>query len=79
MNKNAEKLLTALRVGNVINAGGILCTNGGVSLGLTFTDLYEAVHELREQGHRIERVDAGGRPEWELKSQPLSVVPAEGS
>lgn len=67
MSKNAEKLLTALRAGNVFNPGCFICVQGGMPLGLSFTDMYEAVQELRKLGHTVERVDAGGRPEWALK------------
>ena len=67
MSNNAATLLTALKAGNVVNYGGILANTKGWNLTMSLTGMHEAVQELLKMGYTVERVDAGGRPEWALK------------
>ena len=66
LSANSKKLLRALQKGTVVNAGGVLMDAEHKGLRMTFTELYYAVQELKKAGHSIERIDAGGRPEWML-------------
>ncbi len=59
-------LLEALQRGTVRNAGGVLIDWQCSALGMTFDELYTAVQDLRASGYRVERIDAGGAPEWAL-------------
>jgi len=64
---NAAQLLNALQSGTVRNAGGIFLNSQRKPIGLSATDMYHAVRELCASGHRVERIDAGGRPEWAIR------------
>lgn len=59
-------LLLALQKGNIRDAGGILINSDCDRLGLNHTEMYHAVRDLMSKGHNIQRIDAGGAPEWAL-------------
>ena len=71
----SARLLNALQRGTVRNAGGVLIDCQCSALGMVFDDLYAAVQYLRASGYRVERIDAGGAPEWVLLPNASVSIP----
>lgn len=70
LSKNAYSLLEVLRKGTIrqdVEAGDVLIECNNNFIHMNRTELYYAVRELQKNGYTIERIDAGGAPEWELK------------
>lgn len=63
---DSKILLSALQKGTVVNAGGILINCDCQTMAANWTAVYNAMQELKSQGYNIQRIDAGGRPEWKL-------------